>query len=131
MNNETLTPNALAERYTVEDLQAMLNTAEQAARTAQHDFLEQWNTSTGGNQYGEPVYCGFAWVNIHGVKGNTKIGRRLKLAGVQQSWDKSFQVWNPGSHGGQSMDVKEAGARAYADVLTAYGFTAYPGSRAD
>ena len=108
--------------YTVEDLKTLKAAALQHANDAAVAYMDT---------HGEQWYCGFAWVNIYGVKGNTKIGRRLKLAGVQQSWDKSFQVWNPGSHGGQSMDVKEAGARAYADVLTAYGFTAYPGSRAD
>jgi hypothetical protein len=29
------------------------------------------------------------------------------------------------------MDIKEAGASAYAEVLTKYGFKAYMGSRAD
>jgi hypothetical protein len=29
------------------------------------------------------------------------------------------------------MDVKEAGAHAYAEVLTKYGFRAYMGARAD
>jgi hypothetical protein len=44
---------------------------------------------------------------------------------------QTMNLWTCGSYQGQSMDVKEAGARAYADVLTKYGFRAYMGSRAD
>ena len=40
-------------------------------------------------------------------------------------------MWDPAEHRGQSMDCKEHGARAYADVLEAYGIKAYMGSRAD
>jgi len=117
--------------YTVEDIVNIKAIAEQSAKTAQHDFLQQWNDSTGGNAYGEPVYCGFAWANIYGIKGNTKLGKRLKAAGLEQDYTKAYSVWNPGQYHGQSMDVKEAGARAYANVLTAYGFRASAGSRAD
>ena len=40
-------------------------------------------------------------------------------------------LWNPADYHGQSMDVKEVGAQAYADVLEKHGFRAYMGSRAD
>jgi|TARA_R110000851_G_scaffold155139_1_gene297457 hypothetical protein len=117
--------------YTVEDIQFIMNTAEDAAKTAIQMFLDNWNKSTGGNAYGEPVYCGFAWANIYGVKGNTKLGKRMKAAGLSQDYTKAYSIWNPGAHGGQSMDVKEAGARVYAKVLGMYGFKASAGSRAD
>ena len=117
--------------YTVAEIQTIMDTAEQSAKTAQHDFLQQWNDSTGGNQYGEPMYCGFAWVNIYGVKGNTKLGKRFKQAGLTKDYTQAYSIWNPGKYGGQSMDVKEAGASAYAAVLNAYGFRASAGSRAD
>ena len=117
--------------YTVEDIVNITTIAEQSAKTAQHDFLQQWNDRTGGNQYGEPMYCGFAWVNIYGIKGNTKLGKRVKAAGLTQDYTKAYSIWNPGQYHGQSMDVKEAGARAAALVFTQYGFTAYAGGRAD
>ena len=117
--------------YTVAEIQTIMDTAEQSAKTAQHDFLQQWNDSTGGNQYGEPMYCGFAWVNIYKIKGNTKLGRAMKTAGYTKDYTGAYQIYNPAGYGGQSMDVKEAGARAAAQVFTNYGFTAYAGGRAD
>ena len=38
--------------------------ATTAAKKAVADFLDRWNTQTGGNEYGEPMYCGFAWVDV-------------------------------------------------------------------
>jgi hypothetical protein len=44
---------------------------------------------------------------------------------------KCLNMWKPGNYNGQSMDVLEEGARAYAAVLSKHGFRAYAGSRAD
>ena len=74
--------------------------------------------------------CGFAWVDIP-VKGNTKLGRALKAAGVSKHWRTGFQLWNPSKYPTQNVDTLEAGARAAADVLKAAGITAYAGSRLD
>ena len=117
--------------YTVEDLKTIMQEAKTAAATAAQSFLDDWNASTGGNQYGEPMYCGFAWVNIYKIKGNTKLGRAMKQAGYEKSYDGSLQIYNPAGYGGQSMDVKEHGASAAAKVFESYGFKAYMGSRAD
>ena len=111
--------------------------AEQACRKAQQEFLDNWVNTTGGNSYGEPVYCGFAWVTVYPEhKGNTRAGKaeRAVLAqmGFRKDWTgKAYELWNPTGYAGQSMDVKEAGAQAYAEVLRAHGFSAYMGSRAD
>ena len=97
--------------------------AQAAARQAALDHIRQ---------HGEDWYCGFAWVNIYQVKGNTKLGKMLKAAGVKQDYTKAFQIWNPSGHGTQSMSVKEAGAYAAAEVLTQkLGVKAYGSSRAD
>jgi hypothetical protein len=117
--------------YTVEDLQNIIATAKSEASQAASEWLAQWVESTGGNQYGEPMYCGFASVNIHGIKGNTKLGKRMKAAGLVKDYSGAYSIWNPAGYGGQSMDVKEAGASACARVLEAYGFRAYANSRAD
>jgi hypothetical protein len=77
------------------------------------------------------MYCGFAWVNIYKIKGNTKLGRAMKQAGYTKDYTGAYQIYNPAGYGGQSMDVKEAGARAAALVFEQYGFTAYAGGRAD
>lgn len=111
--------------------------AETACRTAQQKFLDNWVNSTGGNAYGEPMYCGFAWVTVYPQhKGNTRDGKAeravLSAMGFRKDWTgKAYQLWNPTGYAGQSMDVKEVGAQAYAEVLRGAGFTAYMESRAD
>ena len=134
MNTTTQTLAVIAndpKLYTVLDLQCIMAEAKASAAIAAQSFLDDWNASTGGNQYGEPVYCGFAWVNIYKIKGNTKLGRAMKQAGYEKDYTGAYQIYNPAGYGGQSMDVKEAGARAAAKVFEQYGFTAYPGGRAD
>lgn len=81
--------------------------------------------------HGDRDACGFAWTNIYNVKGNTKLGKMLKAAGVRQDYTKAFQLWNPAKVGVQSVGILEAGAEAAADVFRKYGFTAYAGSRLD
>lgn len=79
---------------------------------------------------GEPGYCGFAWVNLYGIRSNSKVGKEVaKFA--RKDYTNNFAIWNPGKTATQSMDVKECGAWAYAAVWTAHGFKAYSGSRAD
>lgn len=104
--------------------------AKEAAYAAADDFFR--NRMGGRDAYA----CGFAWVNIwehNGVKikGNTKLGKMLKAAGVRQDYTKAFQIWNPSGLTVQNVDCKEVGAQAAADVLKKYGFTAYAGSRLD
>ena len=108
--------------YTVEDLQAIKAAALQHANDAAIAHLEQ---------YGEHAYCGFAWINIYDIKGNTKLGKRMKAAGFTKDYSGAYSIWNPSGLGTQCMSTKEAGARAAAKVFTAAGFTCYAGSRAD
>ncbi len=71
--------------------------------------------------------CGFAWIEF---RGNTAWGRWAKKSGVaSKHYPKGLSIWV--SEGGQSMERKEAYARAYADVLRAAGIEAYAGSRMD
>ena len=95
--------------------------AEAAARTY---FIEKLG---GRDQFA----CGFAWVNIYGVKGNTKIGRALKECDIRPSYSGGLQMWNPSKFGCQNVDTLEEGARAAAEVFKNYGFEAYAGSRLD
>jgi hypothetical protein len=121
----TLTPNALADMYNVDQLASIIAEAKDAAYRAA-DAFEHDHFPNGG--WGA---CGFAWMSINGVKGNTKIGRRLKQAGMSQSWDKRFQIWNPSGYPTQNVDTLEAGASAAAEVFKRYGFDASAGSRLD
>ena len=112
--------------YTVDQVKAIVAEAKtEARRAADHYFQVQLN---GVDQYA----CGFAWVNIYGIKGNTKLGKTLKAAGIERSdYKKCFSIWNPSEHGAQNIDTKEAGAVAAAKVFEKYGFRAYAGSRLD
>ena len=106
-------------------IDAIIAEAKLEARKAAETFFQ---TRLGGvDQYA----CGFAWVDIFGVKGNTKLGRAFKDAGVRKSYTGSFQIWNPADMPVQNVDTLEAGAEAAAQVFKKYGFTAYAGSRLD
>ena len=112
--------------YTVEQVKAIVAEAKSEARKAADAYFQ---TNLGGvDQYA----CGFAWVDIYGIKGNTKLGKTLKAAGIERSdWKKCFSIWNPSEHGAQNIDTKEAGAQAAAKVFEKYGFRAFAGSRLD
>lgn len=112
--------------YTVDQIKAIVTEAKTEARRAADAFFQ---TKLGGqDQYA----CGFAWVDIYGVKGNTKLGKMLKAAGIERSdYKKCFSIWNPSEHPCQNIDTKEAGAYAAARVFEKYGFQAYAGSRLD
>ena len=108
--------------YTVEDLKTIKAAALQHAQDAAVEYMDK---------HGEHAYCGFAWVNIYGVKGSTKLGRRMKAAGFEKDYTGAYSIWNPSGFGTQCMSTKEAGARAAADVYKAAGFKCSAGSRAD
>jgi hypothetical protein len=108
-----------------EELKNIINEAKTAANKASMKYLDV-------NLKGEDNYpCGFAWVNIYGVKGNTKQGKAFKVAGLEKDYSGAYNIWNPGNVNVQNVDVKEAGAEAAADVFTSYGFKAFAGSRLD
>jgi hypothetical protein len=111
--------------YTVEQIRDITAEAKSEARKAAEQFFQQ--KLNGQDQYA----CGFAWVNIYGVKGNTKLGRAMKAAGIKQDYTKAFSIWNPSEMGVQNVDTLEEGARAAAKVFERYGFRAYAGSRLD
>mgnify|MGYP001239625968 CR=1 FL=1 len=106
--------------------------AKASAAIAAQSYLDDWKQSTGGNEYGEPMYCGFAWVDVAVERTNSKEAKLLESIGFKKSYRaKTMTLWDPAQHRGQSMDCKEQGAYAYADVLRQAGFRASAGSRAD
>ena len=105
------------------NIQAIKLEAEQAAVAAENAYLAQ---------YGERAYCGFAWVDVFVDRTNSKEAKLLKEIGFKRDYKpKCLNLWSPGNYHGQSMDVLEEGARAYAEVLRKHGFRAYAGSRPD
>jgi hypothetical protein len=110
---------------TPEQIPQIVKEAEQAAYQAAMKYF--YDRLGGKDQYA----CGFAWVDIYEVKGNTKLGKALAAAGVRKSYTKSLQLWNPSKMACQNVDTLEEGARAAAEVFKSYGFKAYAGSRLD
>lgn len=110
----------------IADLPRIHEQALDLATAAQRAFIAK---------HGEPMYCGFAWVNVPVDKGNTKSGKAQKLAlealGFSKAYNGGMEFWSPGEMRSQSMDVREAGADAYAAVLESHGITCYARSRAD
>ena len=106
-----------------ETIDQIAREAKLAADKAQQEFLFT---------HGEMAYCGFAWVEVYVSRTNSREAKALVKMGFKKDYKpKCMSLWGPGGYHGQSMDVKETGARAYAEVLTKYGFKAYMGSRAD
>jgi hypothetical protein len=103
----------------------IVNEAKQAAREAAEKYFQE---KLGGR---DQFACGFAWVDIFGIKGNTRLGKAFKAAGIRKSYTGSYQIWNPAEMGVQNIDTLEAGAEAAAKVFEKYGFKAYAGSRLD
>ena len=112
--------------YTTEQLDRIFGEAKQAASLEAINYFE---TRLGGvDQYA----CGFAWVDILGIRANSKLGKQLASLGIQkESWKQCHSIWDPSGLNIQNVDTKEVGARAFAKVLQKYGFNAYDGSRLD
>ena len=71
--------------------------------------------------------CGFAWIQF---AGNTAWGKWAKKNNLAHSaYPTGLHIWV--SDYGQSMDRKEAYARAFAEVLRLNGIKAYSNSRMD
>jgi len=99
---------AVATLITEQLVQDATNEAAQQARTAAKAFYQQ---------HGDRGACGFAWVNIYGVRSNSKLGQWLKAAGFRKDYTGALTLWNPSQAAVQSVDVLEAGADAYAKVI--------------
>ena len=115
---------AIATVITEQLVQDATNEAAQQARTAAKAFHAK---------HGDRDACGFAWVNVFGVRSNSKLGKWLQAAGFRKDYTGSLQLWNPSGFPTQSISILEAGAEAYAEVLkTKLGLTqVYAGSRLD
>lgn len=74
--------------------------------------------------------CGFGWVTIHPARG--PLVKYLKSNQIgDNGWAGGWWIENPGQFGGQQVDQKYAGAKAFADALARYGISATASSRLD
>jgi hypothetical protein len=124
---------------TNEKIESMLRMAHAAARIAVKDRLAI---------YGEGAMCGFAWCSIEGNEPLARYCRRRAKESVSSTtgldqeilarrfygskgYPKGWRWWNPGDYAGQSIDVKEEGARAFREKMAEYGIRVDVGSRYD
>jgi len=112
-------------QYTVEQIRNLVDEAKAKAYAAADAHEKQYYPEGGWGA------CGFAWVNIWGIKGNTKLGRAMKAAGIEKDYSGAHSIWNPSKYPTQNVSTLEAGAQAAAQVFKDAGFTAYAGSRLD
>ena len=84
-------------------------------------------------KHGDRGACGFAWVNVYGVRSNSKLGKWLQAAGFRKDYTGSLRLSHPSGFPTHSISILEAGAYAYAEVLKAkLGLDkVYAGSRMD
>ena len=113
--------------YSQTQVNAIVAEAREAAYQASMKFFQE--KLNGRDQYA----CGFAWVEIFEVRGNSKLGKALKQAGLkkQDYGSRAFSLWNPSAMLVQNVDTLEYGAHAAAAVFEKYGFKAYACSRLD
>lgn len=100
--------SAVAEKFDARVVQDACNEATLAARRAAKAFFDA---------HGDHDACGFAWVNVWGVRSNSRLGKTLQSFGFSKSYDGSLMLWNPAGAATQSISILEAGAEAYAQVL--------------
>ena len=111
--------------YTVEQIRNLVDEAKAKAYEAADEHENKYYPEGGWGA------CGFAWVNIWGIKGNTKLGLAMKAAGISKDYSGAHSIWNPSKYPTQNVSTLEAGAQAAAQVFKDAGFTAYAGSRLD
>ena len=112
-------------QYTVEQIRNLVDEAKAKAYAAADEHENKYYPEGGWGA------CGFAWVNIWGIKGNTRLGRAMKAAGIEKDYSGAHSIWNPSKYPTQNVSTLEAGAQAAAQVFKDAGFTAYAGSRLD
>lgn len=110
--------------YTAQEIAEIVATAEEAAERAARQYVN--NTLKGQDNFP----CGFAWVEVYDVRGNTRVGRAFKALGFHKI-GKSLHWQNPSRVPVQNVDAKYEGARAAVNVLRGYGFAAYAVDRLD
>ena len=120
MENTAKFPNVVFSAEKLKAIQAQANL--EAVRAAQ-DYLNKCFQGRDGGA------CGFAWVEIYGIKGNTRQGRQFKKAGIERNYCRVLSMFNPSGMSIRSIDAKEAGALAAAEVWREHGFNAFACSR--
>jgi len=88
------------------------------------------NTLTGEVFREDGGACGFAWVTVRPARGPFVTWCKKNEKGSKH-WNTGWYFWGSHVWGGQSIERKEAGMKAFAEVLKGYGLNATMGSRLD
>jgi hypothetical protein len=99
---------AVKEAFDAAAVQTACELASLEAKRAAYEFYQK---------HGDRDACGFAWVDVYGVRSNSRLGKTLQTYGFSKSYTGALQLWNPSKAGVQSISILEAGAEAYARVL--------------
>ena len=75
--------------------------------------------------------CGFAWVEVYGVKLSTKVGKEFAKVGFRKNYGGGLRLSNPSGLATQDAAALLAGAEKYAEIFRNAGYTAYAVSRMD
>ncbi len=111
--------------YTNVQIKDIIQNADTASAVESTKYL---NDHLGGK---DAYPCGFAWVEIYGVRANSKLGKMLSALGMRKDVYSKCFIFHSNTPNVQNMDVKYMGARAAAEVLQKHGFRAYATSRID
>lgn len=110
---------------TAEQFQTIHTEAFDAAQTAaKKSFAEELYSY-------DNFPCGFSWVEVYGVKLNTKLGKAMAAVGFEKSYSKGIVLWNPSRFPCKNVDTLYAASNAYAEVLKKYGIEACANFRWD
>jgi hypothetical protein len=115
-----------------QDISFVVSQAQYAGMQAMQETIPvPMVVNGGGVRYHVPSgACGFAWVNVYGVRSNSKVGKALIAEGFSKSeYHRCLQYWV--HEGNQSVELKEAYAMAFAKVLQQHGINAYADSKLD
>lgn len=105
------------------DWKAILNEAFAAAARATQEYLD--------SHPGEWYPCGFSWVNIKPARGALVQLLKDRGEGYTDTYYHGYTVHNPSQNSTQCMFAKEAGSRAFADVLKPHNIRASVCTRID
>lgn len=111
------------------DPKAIHEKALAAAQKASDDIVAQY-----GADHKAFWFCGFAWVRIKPARGKFVQflkDNRLGYAAYNGGWNITPPITFPPGPICQSMELKEAAGRAYAEVLKEEGMDAWMECRAD
>jgi hypothetical protein len=124
-----------SEKFTIEQMQAIVAEAHEAGDKAANDAIAGLKDYVIRDGFTGRVVdqikslCGFAWINVK--PGNSRFAKYLKEKRIAHTdgYYGGVTIWVSAYN--QSVDLKEAYARAYANVLTKHGIKAYSASRLD